>query len=337
MTAAKGAKIRSERRGAIARAAVRDVVHVYRAAQRLRADAFAKEAFAWLADRVASDRAVIVTSLRGASWVDAHFCGVSEPRALMESHDRVRHLDPLAKRILEQPNVVQRSGHDDPEIRSARYAPFRDHLRRHDGRYALAIAVPNDEQETLSVLMAIRGWGGLPDFDARDEEVFDAIAPHLVEAFAVNRTTFLGGPGAPSASPPIASIDGEGRFIGTTPAFVRIFWPEEPPGTAYLPAEVLRRLRRGLPWPLPGGRHTLHAYEEGSGGYLLRLRSTSPADGLTARERQVATHFARGSTYKAIATELSLAPTTVRNHLQNLYAKLGVTQRDELAALLSRP
>lgn len=47
--------------------------------------------------------------------------------------------------------------------------------------------------------------------------------------------------------------------------------------------------------------------------------------------------FARGASYKAIATELSLSPATVRNHLQNLYAKLGVTQRDELSALLSRP
>jgi len=28
---------------------------------------------------------------------------------------------------------------------------------------------------------------------------------------------------------------------------------------------------------------------------------------------------------------------TVRNHLQNLYAKLGVTERDELSALLSQP
>ena len=58
---------------------------------------------------------------------------------------------------------------------------------------------------------------------------------------------------------------------------------------------------------------------------------------LSARERQVATLFARGASYKAIAKQLDVAPTTARNHLQNLYAKLGVNRRDELIALVSKP
>lgn len=317
-------------------AACRSVIQIYRAAQRQRADAFAKTAFTWLQRHLANDRAVIVTSLRGATWVDAHFHGVPHPRALMESHDRVRHLDPLGKRILANPLVVHRQSHDSPEIAGPRFASFREHLRQYDGRYVLGIAVPNDQDETLSVLMAIRGWKSAGDFDDHDFALFEAVAPHVVEAFAVNRTTSLGGADGPSAAA-VASIDADGRFLGTTPAFVRIFWPQEPPGTAYLPSVVLKRLRRGLPWPLPGGAYTLHADEEAGGGYLLRLRSTSPADRLSARERQIAGMFARGASYKAIAAELSLAPATVRNHLQNLYAKLGVTQRDELSELLSRP
>lgn len=72
---------------------VAETIHIYRAAQRLQADAFAKEAFGWFADRLRLDQAVTVTSLRGATWVDAHFWGIDDPRALMESHERVRHLD----------------------------------------------------------------------------------------------------------------------------------------------------------------------------------------------------------------------------------------------------
>ena len=310
------------------------VIEVYRAAQRQRADVFARTAFEWLSHRLPCERAVIVTSLRGATWVDAHFHGIADPRALMESHDRVRHLDPLAVRMLTNPNRAFRHGYDDPALDGPERAPMREHLRNHDGRWVLGIAVPNDQDETLSVLMVIRGWKSEADFDDDELAFFQAVAPHIVEAFAVNRTTFLG---LPAQAPPVASIDADGRFIGTTPAFVRSFWPNEPPGTAYLPADVLKRLRRGLPWPLPDGHHTLHAYEEESGGFLLRLRSPSPADSLSARERQIASMFARGASYKAIATDLSLSPATVRNHLQNLYAKLGVTQRDELSALLSRP
>lgn len=324
-------------------AAVASLIDVYRAAQRHPADEFAPKAFAWLSSQVKLDRAVIVTSLRGASWVDAHFHGVPDPRALMASHARVRHLDSTTERMLASPMVVQRHGHDMPDIASPRHAPFRDHLKEHDGRFFLVIAVPNDGDETLTVLMILRGWaGGLPDFDDREAELFQIIAPHFVEAFAVNRSTFLGttnglGGTSPGQAPPVASIDAEGRFRTTMPAFVRLFWPDAPPPTAYLPAPVLKRLRRGLPWPLPEGEHTLHAFEEASGGYLLQLRSKNPADALTARERQIAAMFARGVSHKAIASDLSLSPTSVRNHLQNLYRKLGVTQRDELHALLSRP
>jgi DNA-binding CsgD family transcriptional regulator len=321
---------------------VASLIEVYRAAQRERPDAFAKKAFAWLGDQVKLDQSVIVTSLRGATWVDAHFHGIADPRALMEGHERVRHLDPVSEKMFAQPMVVHRDAHDGPANAAKAQAPFRAHLKKNGCRYILIIGVPNERDQTLTVLMVVRGWASkLRDFDDHEVAIFQAIAAHVVEAFAVNRTTFLGtaaGPGAaPGQAPPVASIDAEGRFTSTMPAFQRLFWPEEPPATAYLPAPILKRLRRGLPWPLPTGGHTLHAYEEESGGYLLRLRTKSPAVSLSARERQIAVLFARGATYKAIAADLSLSPITVRNHLQNLYGKLGVTQRDELHALLSRP
>jgi DNA-binding NarL/FixJ family response regulator len=36
---------------------------------------------------------------------------------------------------------------------------------------------------------------------------------------------------------------------------------------------------------------------------------------------------ARGTPVKAIARELGLSPKTVSNHVQNVYAKIGVTTR----------
>lgn len=316
---------------------VAEMIHVYRAAQRLQADAFTKEAFGWLADRMTLDQALTVTSLRGASWVDAHFWGIADPRALMESHERVRHLDEMSLRMLANPWVVHHHSHDAPDLAGPEHAPFRAHLRRFGARYVLMVAIPNDNDETLTVMMAVRGFGKRAEFDADDVAFFGAVAPHLAEAFAVNRTTWLGTAAGPGQALPVASIDAEGRFIRTMPAFVRLFWPNETPPTAYLAPEILKQLRRGLPWPLPSGGHTLHAYEEEGGGYLLRLRAQSIADRLSVRERQIAGFFARGATYKAIAKELSLSPATVRNHLQNLYGKLGVTQRDELSVLLSQP
>jgi DNA-binding NarL/FixJ family response regulator len=59
---------------------------------------------------------------------------------------------------------------------------------------------------------------------------------------------------------------------------------------------------------------------------------------LTTRERQVAELAAEGVKSRDIADRLYLSPRTVENHLQRVYAKLGVNSRTELApALRSLP
>ena len=55
---------------------------------------------------------------------------------------------------------------------------------------------------------------------------------------------------------------------------------------------------------------------------------------LTRREREVAALAAAGSSSREIAARLVLSVRTVDNHLQNVYGKLGVTSRDELARIL---
>jgi DNA-binding NarL/FixJ family response regulator len=53
---------------------------------------------------------------------------------------------------------------------------------------------------------------------------------------------------------------------------------------------------------------------------------------LTSREREVLDLVAAGSTNAAIAEALSVSPGTVKKHLDNIYAKLGVDSRTGAAA-----
>jgi DNA-binding CsgD family transcriptional regulator len=65
---------------------------------------------------------------------------------------------------------------------------------------------------------------------------------------------------------------------------------------------------------------------------------TAVQPSLTSRERQVAELAAEGVRSREIADRLFLSPRTVENHLQRVYAKLGVNGRVELApALRSLP
>jgi DNA-binding NarL/FixJ family response regulator len=64
-------------------------------------------------------------------------------------------------------------------------------------------------------------------------------------------------------------------------------------------------------------------------------RESGDGDGalapLTAREREIAELVAQGRTNREIAEQLVLSARTIDAHLRNVYAKLGVRSRVELA------
>lgn len=91
------------------------------------------------------------------------------------------------------------------------------------------------------------------------------------------------------------------------------------------------------------GEHLEHALREvvDGGGplspriatYLLEeLRPAgagAPTPALSPREREVLVGLSRGGTYAGIARELGISVNTIRHHIRNLYAKLGVSGRAE--------
>jgi len=58
----------------------------------------------------------------------------------------------------------------------------------------------------------------------------------------------------------------------------------------------------------------------------------SPVDRLTPREREIIAAVAAGESNREVAQRLSLAEDTVKHHISNVFDKLGVSNRAELAA-----
>ncbi len=71
--------------------------------------------------------------------------------------------------------------------------------------------------------------------------------------------------------------------------------------------------------------HSLREVERASS------REAPPASRLTQRELQVISAVIDGATNKDIGKSLVLSEQTVKNHLSNIYDKLGVSSRLELA------
>ncbi|MEV4808411.1 LuxR C-terminal-related transcriptional regulator [Micromonospora avicenniae] len=98
-------------------------------------------------------------------------------------------------------------------------------------------------------------------------------------------------------------------------------------------AAVLDRLRRERPAAAGEARERLAALLNRCDLiHTPALRAGTPT--LTDREWEVARLAAQGATSKAVAEKLYLSARTVENHLQRIYAKLGVTSRAELHAAL---
>jgi two-component system, NarL family, nitrate/nitrite response regulator NarL len=57
-------------------------------------------------------------------------------------------------------------------------------------------------------------------------------------------------------------------------------------------------------------------------------------NGLTPRQREIATLIAEGHSNKQIARSLSIEHATVKNHVHTILAKLGISRRDQVAGRL---
>lgn len=66
------------------------------------------------------------------------------------------------------------------------------------------------------------------------------------------------------------------------------------------------------------------------------LAEETPAKPLTPREKEVAELAARGLSNRRISEELVVSVRTVETHLKNVYKKLGVNSRTEVAEKLEQ-
>jgi len=113
-------------------------------------------------------------------------------------------------------------------------------------------------------------------------------------------------------------------------------WPSGGGCTGPAGAEARDRLREALagferlaatPWAVQA-RNELRA--------AGARRRSAHDESLTPQELRVVAAVARGASNREIAAELFLAPKTVEFHLGQIYRKLGVRSRAQLAATLPR-
>ncbi|MGH7312633.1 MAG: LuxR C-terminal-related transcriptional regulator [Candidatus Rokuibacteriota bacterium] len=131
----------------------------------------------------------------------------------------------------------------------------------------------------------------------------------------------------------LADLDDDALAIQALKAGASGFCPRDT--APALIRKAVRLVEAGEIWV--GRRVLLRLIEE-----LAELRADAAhdftgADLLTPRERDIASLIARGESNKQIACDLSISVKTVKAHLTNVFKKLGVSTRVQLALTLGRP
>ncbi|WP_430790918.1 LuxR C-terminal-related transcriptional regulator [Actinoplanes sp. G11-F43] len=100
-------------------------------------------------------------------------------------------------------------------------------------------------------------------------------------------------------------------------------------------AETFRALDAG-PWAAQSLRELRAAGERtGSAGATRSATGPERVSALTAQQERIATLVAGGATNREVAQELHLSPRTVDHHLRNVFTRLGVRSRTEMARLMT--
>ena len=206
-------------------------------------------------------------------------------------------------------------------------------FRPYNTEHELSVPIPSPLWHTKTFLFD-RTKGR--DFTERDRLVLDLLQPHLASLWRSAKTRRLLRAALAELE---ESKEGDSRGVvlldpaddldfASPPArrLLREFYGES--GNR-LPAEVVRWLETSST-PLVRRRGDLELAIERSNGTLILLERRIEAD-LTRREREILAWVARGKTNPQIAELLWLSPGTVRKHLENVYAKLGVKTRTAAA------
>lgn len=219
-------------------------------------------------------------------------------------------------------------------VAAVEFAPeLLQHSRRYNIEHLLATTSVNPVSR-LNELISI--YRAAPDKPFSEEERLaqQSIIPHLAETWHINRMHHMHLTDQPSrtALAYTAMADRKGVLHLIDPGFTELLLDEWPDwqGPA-LPEELVRATGNEGMWF--SGKSLVTRFMESGNFLLLRARKKNILDNLSKREREVANHFSSGRTNKEIAQSLNLSPSTIRNHLSMIYAKLGIGNKTELVNL----
>lgn len=214
---------------------------------------------------------------------------------------------------------------DVPDFR--RSLAWNEHWRRYDAQHMVATIMAEPLDGYVSFVGLCNADPARRFADA-DRELKELLMPHLSGALRLNRESQLIAATSPTEG--VALVNRAGWILASRPPFASLARDEWGTAGPRVPTSILPE-SGSTRWR---GRAIQVQIQKIQQCYLLRATPCSPLERMTPREQEVARAFGLGMSYREVASELGIAPATVRNHLASIYDKLGINTKSDLVRLL---
>lgn len=321
------------------------LLELYRGAQVMPLAEFPNFALALVRGVLPSDSGRLLLLEKDADGVavqGAHL--YNEPVETVPEWAGINRLDPMVPSVIAQLGLAL-SFHAPTHYAGRERVEMLDYARRHGHQNARVVGhapkgngARREMGKDVGELEAISLFRANPNahFGAGQSSLLTRLAPHLLEALAINRALALRAHGQDSGRGGVAIVREDGLLLycdGAMWTQLQDEWPDW--RGPRLPSPLwLALVKSGSPGHV-GGLVRFAASRIGS-LLFLSVERVCPLDRLTAREIAVARMYGAGKSYKEIAQQTKLSPATVRNYLARVYAKLKISGKAELAVLLAR-
>lgn len=310
---------------------------LYRQAQTTPPADFQRRALQAISEVLNFDSALWGTGVMGQQGAVVHsVCVYRQPPDMMDNWERIKHHDTVSFDAFNNLGVtVNAALTTDPGWQTRFHPDAMAHVKRYGMEHVLSTITADPVLGVFTGLSFYRAHPGQP-FTEAERLVKQNLMQHLVEVWNINRFSFMHSSrkGGIHADDVRAICDRKGTLYNASPNFADLMVVEWPDWKGPQLPDALLASATGREKSHYTGHRIVATIGALNDMLLLSLRKKSTLDQLSPRELEVAGHFGRGMDYRKIAVELNIAPATVRNHLQAIYATLGVSNKVEMARLL---
>ena len=252
---------------------------------------------------------------------------LDQAAAVLEDWEAVANDDAFCDLTLQHLGKTARFD-DVPHYRNT--LAYNEHWRQFEASHMMAtiVAEGSDGYVSFVGLCAETRPSAFSDAERAFKQM---LMPHLSQALRMNRELWTGR--VASRGEAVVLLDRDGWVLssqGPYREFTREEWGSVP---ARMSEEVMTDVRRQSVWQ---GRTIQIRPSRFEDNYLIHIIHQPQHAVLSPREREVAKLFGAGLTSNEVARSLGTSSSTVRNQLERIYEKLGISSKSELAVLFSK-